>query len=324
MPAVNKTNHRTIDLNEVAHVVKFSPFELSCDLLAIGTSTRVIIMSYQTPEEKCSLENATFDVVAEIHVGTTVVDISWSPQTNLHAVPYVVKFFAAGDDNKVRCLATDLKDSNSIAIVGEHGDYINAVASEPSNGGYVASVSDDLRCCVWSADDDDVRNAVSFPLTSPGMAVCWHVQEPSKIMVAEKKGLIRFYSVNTQQAFMSLDCGQAPLISADWCHANPLRVFALAGSDWFVFDTSRSCLPLASRMAHSGGGQTIRCSRSHDYLIATTGHPGSTLKVYNMSTNQVVLSVDKKLSNGVSWHVRQPIIAIAGDGNVNFWIVDTV
>ena len=61
-----------------------------------------------------------------------------------------------------------------------------------------------------------------------------------QLMVAEKKGIIRFYSTATQQAFMSLDCGHAPLISADWCYANPLQVAALAGSDLFVFDTSQS------------------------------------------------------------------------------------
>ena len=59
-------------------------------------------------------------------------------------------------------------------------------------------------------------------------------------MVAEKKGVIRMYSTVTLQAFMSLDCGQTPLVSADWSLTNELRVAALAGCDWFVFDISRS------------------------------------------------------------------------------------
>lgn len=59
-------------------------------------------------------------------------------------------------------------------------------------------------------------------------------------MVAEKKGVIRFYSLATQQAFLSLDCGHVPLVSADWCYANTVRVAAVAGTDWFIFDTSRS------------------------------------------------------------------------------------
>jgi len=59
-------------------------------------------------------------------------------------------------------------------------------------------------------------------------------------MVAEKKGVVRMYSTLTLQAFMSLDCGHTPLVSADWSLTNELRVAVLAGTDWFVFDTSRS------------------------------------------------------------------------------------
>ena len=61
-----------------------------------------------------------------------------------------------------------------------------------------------------------------------------------QLMVAEKTGVIRFYNAETQRPVMSLDCGHMPLVSADWCHGNPLRVAAAAGTDWFVFDTSRS------------------------------------------------------------------------------------
>jgi len=59
-------------------------------------------------------------------------------------------------------------------------------------------------------------------------------------MVAEKKGVVRMYSTLTLQPFMSLDCGHTPLVSADWSMTNELRVAVLAGTDWFVFDTSRS------------------------------------------------------------------------------------
>ena len=61
-------------------------------------------------------------------------------------------------------------------------------------------------------------------------------------MVAEKCGVIRFYSVDTKQAFMSLECGHLPLIHAHWSPANPLDIAAVAGTDLFVFDTSLSRL----------------------------------------------------------------------------------
>lgn len=66
-------------------------------------------------------------------------------------------------------------------VVGEHKDYVNAVASHPETGGSVASVSDDQTCCIWSVDSDSDDATVSFALTSPGMAVCWHPKEPSKV-----------------------------------------------------------------------------------------------------------------------------------------------
>lgn len=43
-------------------------------------------------EEKSSLVDIIFETVADIHFGTSVVDISWSPQTNLHAIPRSIKY----------------------------------------------------------------------------------------------------------------------------------------------------------------------------------------------------------------------------------------
>lgn len=59
-------------------------------------------------------------------------------------------------------------------------------------------------------------------------------------MVAEKKGTIRFYDLLAQQAILSLDCGQSPLMSADWCLSNTIKVGAVAGSDWLIWDITRS------------------------------------------------------------------------------------
>lgn len=61
-----------------------------------------------------------------------------------------------------------------------------------------------------------------------------------QLMVAEKKGTIRFYDLVTQQAILSLDCGQSPLMSADWCLTNTIKVGAVAGNDWLIWDITRS------------------------------------------------------------------------------------
>lgn len=323
MFVINKTNHRTVDVDELVYAARFSPFELSSDLLAIGTSSKIVIVSCQSSEEKASLEDMTFEQVVDINHGLKVTDLAWSVQTNLHSIPRQIRLFTAGGDRKIRHLTSDLKDSTHITVIGEHRDYVNAIASNPELGSSVASVSDDRTCRIWPIPYSD-DPTISFALSSPGMAVCWHPLEPSKIMVAEKNGTIRFYSIVTQQAFMSLDCCQAPLLSADWCRFNPLTVAAVAGSDWYVFDTSQSSLPLENRTVHSGGGQLISWSLSHDHLFATTGRPGSLLKVFYLRTNRVILSVERKIVNGLSWHCRQPIVAVGSDSAVHLYLVENV
>lgn len=59
-------------------------------------------------------------------------------------------------------------------------------------------------------------------------------------MVAEKKGTIRFYDLVSHQAILSLDSGQMPLMSADWCLTNTIKVGAVVGSDWMIWDITRS------------------------------------------------------------------------------------
>lgn len=48
MFVINKTNHRTVDVDEIVYAARFSPFELSSDLLAIGTSSKIVIVSCQS------------------------------------------------------------------------------------------------------------------------------------------------------------------------------------------------------------------------------------------------------------------------------------
>ena len=59
-------------------------------------------------------------------------------------------------------------------------------------------------------------------------------------MVAQKNGLVRFYDLVSQQPIMSLSTEQLPLISADWCSTNDLKVGAVARDDWLIWDMSKS------------------------------------------------------------------------------------
>ena len=88
-------------------------------------------------------------------------------------------------------------------------------------------------------------------------------------MVAEKTGIIRFYDIITCQPIMSLDCGHAPLTSADWCRTDPLTVGAVAGSDWFMWDVTRSSRPEDRRQVHPEGAKNFRCG--HGRIIRVPG-----------------------------------------------------
>lgn len=59
-------------------------------------------------------------------------------------------------------------------------------------------------------------------------------------MVAEKNGTIRFYDLMAQQAILSLQSEQTPLMSAHWCLKNTFKVGAVAGNDWIIWDITRS------------------------------------------------------------------------------------
>ena len=59
-------------------------------------------------------------------------------------------------------------------------------------------------------------------------------------MVAEKKGIIRFYDLVSMQAIMSVFVNQVPLMSADWSPSNPVMVGGVALDDWHIWDVSRS------------------------------------------------------------------------------------
>ena len=65
-------------------------------------------------------------------------------------------------------------------VIGEHKDHVNAVSASPTDGDQVVSVSDDLTCCIWTATDP-LQYIACFPLTSPGMAVCWHGKDTRKV-----------------------------------------------------------------------------------------------------------------------------------------------
>jgi len=316
----NSPKVHEIPCHDVIQLVSFSPHSWSSQLIAFATSTRVTVGSCRFEEEAPEVDGLEYKELRQFHHGSRPTALAWSPESSLVDIPKVVRLCTAGADKKIRILHSDLKQEDTVKEVCGHTDYINSLIYEPEKGEHIASASDDHTCRVWGAADGAQK--ACFPLSSPGMAVCWHTEDPLKLMVAEKSGTIRFFSITNQQPILSLDCGTTPLLAADWSSSNLLRVAAIAAGDWFLFDTSRSSRPIDSHPVHPGGGRLIRWSKSHDHLIATMGSPGSQVRVLNAKTGQVIISADLQIANDLSWHFCVPLVAIGGDKKVVIWSAD--
>lgn len=161
--------------------------------------------------------------------------IAFSPDISLVSLPKCVKFCAADSDFVLRVYRTNLVDSDSVQVLKGHTSYINDVAWEPSSGKYLASVSDDHSCQIRSQKDDFECQAI-FRFKSAGVAVHWHPDNPEKLLVAEKRGIIHIYNVESRQITLSVETNKAPLMSADWHPRNPFLVAALAVGEIITFD----------------------------------------------------------------------------------------
>lgn len=318
----NQKNYTySVRCKDVARVVEFSPYELSSKLLAVGTSTQIIIASCRFPEEDPELEDIEYEELQIFQPGCSITALSWSPETSVSVISSSLRFVAAGMDHNLRIVNLNLKSDPDVEFLKGHKSFINAVAYEPNLGQQIASVGDDNTCRVWEKDKDssEIKEAMCFYLMSPGVSVCWHHEEPKKILVAQKNGILRFFSLHNQQPIMSLDCGQSPLMSADWCSMNSLAIAAGASTDWLLFDSSVSSAPADKKQAHTEGIQQIRWCRCSDNLLATIGHPGCQLKVFSVKQQQLLMSQSYPVGSGLSWHLRLPILVVAGDQRLYFW-----
>uniref|UniRef100_A0A4W3IZQ5 Nucleoporin Nup37 n=1 Tax=Callorhinchus milii TaxID=7868 RepID=A0A4W3IZQ5_CALMI len=305
--AAARTATYTAQCEECVHVAEFSPFGsgLAGGLLAYGGRNYVVVGTCSFQEEDTEIKGVEYNTLKTFHRGIRVDAIAWSPETKLDTVPQVLRLCTADADNKLRLLTSDLKDENGWKVIEGHADYINDLVFEPNDGKQIASVSDDHTCRIW---DLEGNQKASFLLHSPGMSVCWHPEESFKLMVAEKNGIIRFYDLVTLQAILSLDCGQMPLMSADWCLGNTIKVGAVSGKDWFIWDITRS-----------------RWSRASENLFATTGCPGkinSQLLVHHLGHPQAIMIGSASVASGLSWHRTLPLCVIGGDHKLLFWMTE--
>ncbi|XP_067283389.1 nucleoporin Nup37 [Pseudorasbora parva] len=314
----------TVPCEDYVHVVEFSPFACGspASLLAYGGNQYVVVGTCRFKEEDTEVDGVEFTSLQVFVHGVRVDAIAWSPETRLDKLPPVIRFCTTAADKKIRLWTSYLQNSCEVKVMEGHTSYINHLVFEPAEGKQIASVSDDHTCRLWDLDGNETT---SFRLRSPGVSVCWHPEDICKLMVAEKKGTIRFYDLVTQHAILSLDSGQMPLMSADWCLTNTIKVGAVVANDWVIWDITRSSYPLEKRPAHVGKARHFRWSRANENLFTTTGYPGkinSQLLVHHLGHPQPVMIGSASVGAGLSWHRTLPLCVVGGDRKLFFWMTE--
>lgn len=343
--------------SEPIHAVALNPFEWAASLVAFGGRKSIVVGEIKLGEEGESEKAVEFNRLSEFHHDGRVEVIAWSPESSLLTYPKVVKFAVASGDKKLKIIHSDLDDINRVTFLDGHTDYINAIVFL-ENGHQVASTGDDLTARVWtlknpssslgvgggdpvasrgdpatSRNDSEMTPEMSafFPLGSPGVALGWHPDDPAKLMVAERSGVIRFYNVSNQQTILSLDTNCSVglldrLSCADLCPGNPLLVGGVVSNTGqrLVWDISRSSQPQTaeSTSGHPEGGGICAFSVAKPHLLASVGKTGGQIRVFNIQTSATVFSTSHAASRGLSWHARLPLLAVGGDKQVVLWKVE--
>ncbi|KAK4886425.1 hypothetical protein RN001_002696 [Aquatica leii] len=291
-------------------VIHLSPYEISQDLILIAFPTKILLgqLIFQDTIE--------FKQLAEFNNEVASTALALSSETAINTLPQSVIFCSAGVDYKLRIYKSDLGKESYYKVLSGHSSFINEISYDPENN-YIASVSDDNTVRIW--DVHDYSCVAILLLSSPGMSTCWHREDSSKLMVAEKIGLIRFYNVNTQKQILSLEYGKS-LSAAHWAPSDSQMVSSLHLGELVIWDLSHPSRPTNSKIIHAMNGGCLRINSSGE-LIASVNPLEGCLKVSLFNSQQQRLLVPVKLPTNVTWHFRLPLLCIADDNKLYFWSV---
>ncbi|CAG0894567.1 unnamed protein product [Cyprideis torosa] len=278
-----------LSLRSPVEEVVFCPFDLSASLFAVCGGEEITVYSLAVvrdqskgdaadgmdddePSEKTGRGtksgNLTAQKIVSLRRCISPRHIAWRPQTSLHSVPRRLDLVVASKNHTVYRLEASPDTVHEVAeLVGLHKSFINAIAVEHNSGEFAATVGDDRRCIIWSLEEQQEK--VSLPLTSPGMAVAFHPVENHRMLVAEKNGVIRFFSTHSYQSLQYIETNHQPLLSADWKLSSPALVGVVAGDLGITFN------PSASRESRIGYGNAEEVTEepqkiSSDRQTATT------------------------------------------------------
>ncbi|KAL4232614.1 Nucleoporin Nup37 [Mactra antiquata] len=321
MTEAEKFTEYTIPRKDTVYCVEFCGTETSSQLLAVGSNSKVSIYLCKFREEE-EVEEFEYEQLHDLQNGCRVTALSWSPETSITCLPRNIRLAAGGSDHRIQIFHSDLRGNDSVMVLEGHTDFVNSLTFDPETGDRLASVGDDKWCRIW---DKDGNQELTFPLSAQGMSVCWHREEPVKVMVAQKNGVIKIFSLSGQMQLMSFDTNQVPLMEADWCVGNKgLLIGAVAGSDWVMFDVSVSSRPVERRQIHVEGTRYFRWAKCHDSLVASVGRPGRQIKVFNAKSSQTPITLSQTVTYGLSWHQKLPALATGGDQKVHIYMFDSL
>ncbi|KAK9752536.1 WD domain, G-beta repeat [Popillia japonica] len=174
-------HHPYYSMNLAEHgeilAVHYSPYEWSQDIMLIVFSNKILVLQLDHQDK------LKFDVIAEFQHNVICTNTFLSAETALNIVPVNIQFCTAGVDFKLRIFKGNLSDDNTCQELVGHTSYINDLNYDPENI-YIVSVSDDHTARIWTVGDN--KQLAVFNLTSPGMSTCWHKDDSSKLLIAEK------------------------------------------------------------------------------------------------------------------------------------------
>ncbi|XP_064546730.1 nucleoporin Nup37 [Drosophila montana] len=246
--------------------------------------------------------------------------IAFSPDTSLNCTPNKVTICASIGKCGMTLFHTNLNQFSSVQSLRGHSNYVNDIAWV-CEGELLASVSDDFTCKFWNITTT-FENVITFCLSSAGVSIKNHPEDPNKVLVAEKRGIIHLYNVRSKQTVVSVESPKFPLMSADWANSNRLFVTALAGGDIVTWDLSRPFVPADIKQVHEDGGRIVRFAPgSTEIAMASIGRPDLTLKVFVAKSTVPLVESPLKTYGGLAWHHRLPYISAASDKKLYFWKV---
>ncbi|KAF6200100.1 hypothetical protein GE061_006401 [Apolygus lucorum] len=296
--------------------LEFSPFLWSHDLICIAFSTKLIVGSIRFQEEyEHQTQEVEFEKIQVFPCSSRVHSISWSPESNLRSAPKKVQFAYSTADYLINVYTSNVSDAYTSKVLRGHSNYVNDISFNPK-GNFLASGSDDLTCRIWLTENN-YEVLCKFYLRSPVVAVKWHHEDPGKVLVGEKSGVITFFNVTTETAIMSLLAATNPLMAVDWAPSNSQFVSAISGNQLVVWDVTNPSNASIEKNGHADGGLHVKFFPMNEQKLVSLGARENCLKVsFLHKPNNPFTVASLKLATGLTFHQHLPYICTGVDTKI--------